>query len=74
MLKGCGRKRSDDSMAALVVMNEDPIIEDLNRHFSSEAKLWEAIQEAHLDNLSRKQKAQVCNSLYFFKYQENKIK
>lgn len=52
MLKGCGRKRSDDSMATLVVMNEDPIMEDLNRHFSSEEKLWEAIQEAHFDNLA----------------------
>ncbi|XP_065218549.1 cardioactive peptide [Planococcus citri] len=45
---GCGRKRSDESMAALLEMNSEPAIEELNRQILSQAKLLEAIQEARL--------------------------
>lgn len=56
---GCGKKRSekpepeqtlpetmDDSLGTLLDLNSEPAIEDLTRQIMSEAKLWEAIQEA----------------------------
>ncbi|XP_023937775.2 cardioactive peptide [Bicyclus anynana] len=68
---GCGRKRSsptrpipelvrqrqyvdEDGFAPL--MESDNAIEDLSRQILSEAKLWEAIQEASADIARRKQR------------------
>lgn len=60
---GCGKKRSmtneehpknfdnqlsaDDSLGSLLDLNSEPAVEDLMRQIMSEAKLWEAIQEAN---------------------------
>ncbi|XP_075221459.1 crustacean cardioactive peptide [Lycorma delicatula] len=52
---GCGRKRSDESMATLVDLNSEPAVEELSRQILSEAKLWEAIQEARQEILRRRQ-------------------
>nr|ADO87033.1 cardioactive peptide isoform B [Rhodnius prolixus] len=52
---GCGKKRSDESMATLVDLNSEPAVEELSRQILSEAKLWEAIQEARMELLNRKQ-------------------
>jgi hypothetical protein len=52
---GCGKKRSDESMGTLVDMNSEPAVEDLSRQILSEAKLWEAIQEARIELLRRRQ-------------------
>ncbi|XP_023709684.1 cardioactive peptide isoform X2 [Cryptotermes secundus] len=52
---GCGKKRSDESMGTLVDMNSEPAVEDLSRQILSEAKLWEAIQEARVELLRRRQ-------------------
>jgi hypothetical protein len=57
---GCGKKRSDESMGTLVQMNSEPAVEDLSRQILSEAKLWEAIQEARIELLRRRQE-QVCH-------------
>ncbi|XP_025409870.1 cardioactive peptide isoform X1 [Sipha flava] len=48
---GCGRKRSDESMATLVDLRSEPAVEELSRQILSEAKLWEAIQEARVELL-----------------------
>uniref|UniRef100_A0A8D8YKB0 Cardioactive peptide n=2 Tax=Cacopsylla melanoneura TaxID=428564 RepID=A0A8D8YKB0_9HEMI len=53
---GCGKKRADESMGTLVEMNSEPAVEELSRQILSEAKLWEAIQEARLELMRRKQK------------------
>lgn len=50
---GCGRKRADESMATLVDLNSEPAVEELSRQILSEAKLWEAIQEARQELLRR---------------------
>uniref|UniRef100_A0A1B6GJ26 Crustacean cardioactive peptide n=1 Tax=Cuerna arida TaxID=1464854 RepID=A0A1B6GJ26_9HEMI len=52
---GCGRKRSDESMATLVDLNSEPAVEELSRQILSEAKLWEAIQEARVELLRKHQ-------------------
>jgi Arthropod cardioacceleratory peptide 2a. len=52
---GCGKKRSDESMGTLVDLNSEPAVEDLSRQILSEAKLWEAIQEARVELLRRRQ-------------------
>lgn len=56
---GCGKKRSDnsiteeqsqpeeESVSEMLDINSEPAIEDLMRQIMSEAKLWEAIQEAN---------------------------
>lgn len=46
----------DDSMETLIGMSSEPAVEDLSRQIMSEAKLWEAIQEASAE-LSRRRKA-----------------
>ncbi|XP_065339047.1 cardioactive peptide [Cloeon dipterum] len=51
---GCGRKRSDESIGTLVEMNQEPILSDLNRQILSEAKLWEAIQDARNELLRQR--------------------
>ncbi|CAH0395365.1 unnamed protein product [Bemisia tabaci] len=48
---GCGRKRSDESMP-LIDLNAEPV-EEISRQILSEAKLWEAIQEARLELLKK---------------------
>ncbi|KAI5706332.1 hypothetical protein M8J75_007062 [Diaphorina citri] len=54
---GCGKKRSaSESMGTLVEMNSEPAVEELSRQILSEAKLWEAIQEARLELLRRREK------------------
>lgn len=52
---GCGKKRSDESMGSLVDLNSEPAVEDLSRQILSEAKLWEAIQEARAELIRRRQ-------------------
>lgn len=42
-------------MATLVDLRSEPAVEELSRQILSEAKLWEAIQEARLE-LMRQQK------------------
>lgn len=64
VIPGCGRKRSDESMATLVDLNSEPAVEDLSRQILSEAKLWEAIQEARVE-LLRKHNEQVNLSVNF---------
>nr|QHB80540.1 crustacean cardioactive peptide [Carabus violaceus] len=59
---GCGRKRSNlpplsrvmeqdtpdmENLGTLLDLSAEPAVEDLSRQIMSEAKLWEAIQEAH---------------------------
>ncbi|XP_056637896.1 cardioactive peptide [Diorhabda carinulata] len=65
---GCGRKRSnlpaltsqgeemDESINSLLELSAEPAVEDLSRQIMSEAKLWEAIQEANVELKRRKQK------------------
>ncbi|KAL3278232.1 hypothetical protein HHI36_013570 [Cryptolaemus montrouzieri] len=64
---GCGRKRSnipaltkdgeelDDSISTLLELNAEPAVENLSRQIMSEAKLWEAIQEANMELNRRRQ-------------------
>lgn len=63
LVAGCGRKRSpnqeneheinfsngiaDDSLGDLLDLNSEPAVEDLMRQIMSQAKMWEAIQEAN---------------------------
>lgn len=42
-------------MATLVDLNSEPAVEELSRQILSEAKLWEAIQEARQEILRRRQ-------------------
>lgn len=64
IIAGCGRKRSnfpplsgatfqnevlDESLGSLLELSAEPAIEDLSRQIMSEAKLWEAIQEANME-------------------------
>lgn len=49
MFTGCGKKRSDESMAGLVELNSEPAVEELSKQILSEAKLWEALQEARAE-------------------------
>ena len=42
-------------MGTLVELNSEPAVEDLSRQILSEAKLWEAIQEARVELLRRRQ-------------------
>ncbi|XP_046385282.1 uncharacterized protein LOC124155484 [Ischnura elegans] len=58
---GCGRKRSegelmqsgpDETLSTLLELNSEPAVAELSRQILSEAKLWEAIQEAR-DEMSR---------------------
>ncbi|XP_049801158.1 cardioactive peptide [Schistocerca nitens] len=51
---GCGKKRSDESVGTLLEMNSEPAVADLSRQILSEAKLWEAIQEARAELLARR--------------------
>ncbi|KAJ8938361.1 hypothetical protein NQ318_004986, partial [Aromia moschata] len=65
---GCGKKRSnlpaltdkgeemDESINSLLELSAEPAVEDLSRQIMSEAKLWEAIQEANVELNRRKQK------------------
>lgn len=50
-------------MATLVDLRSEPAVEELSRQILSEAKLWEAIQEARVELLrqSRKNKAVSLN-------------
>lgn len=56
IFSGCGKKRSDESMGTLVEMNSEPAVAELSRQILSEAKLWEAIQEARLELMRRREK------------------
>lgn len=62
LVPGCGRKRSsnqdierelnasnglDDTLGDLLDLNSEPAVEDLMRQIMSQAKMWEAIQEAN---------------------------
>nr|CAD7592107.1 unnamed protein product [Timema genevievae] len=59
---GCGKKRSDESMGTLVDLNSEPAVEELSRQILSEAKLWEAIQEARIELLRRRQEQQMLSN------------
>lgn len=50
-------------MATLVDLNSEPAVEELSRQILSEAKLWEAIQEARME-LLRRRNQQVLLHLY----------
>ncbi|KAG5876217.1 hypothetical protein JTB14_010424 [Gonioctena quinquepunctata] len=64
---GCGKKRSnlpaltdngeemDESINSLLELSAEPAVEDLSRQIMSEAKIWEAIQEANVELNRRKQ-------------------
>ncbi|GLH03803.1 Cardioactive peptide, partial [Gryllus bimaculatus] len=52
---GCGKKRADESLGTLVELNSEPAVAELSRQILSEAKLWEAIQEARAELLRRRQ-------------------
>ncbi|KAH0808869.1 cardioactive peptide isoform X3 [Tenebrio molitor] len=66
---GCGRKRSnlpaltdqgeiiDESLGSLLELSAEPAVEDLSRQIMSEAKLWEAIQEANMELHRRRQES-----------------
>lgn len=47
--------RSDDSMSTLIDLNAEPAVAELSRQILSEAKLWEAMQEAR-EELERRRK------------------
>ena len=67
-VSGCGRKRSnlpsltaegeeiEDSINRILELSAEPAVEDLSRQIMSEAKLWEAIQEANVELNRRRQK------------------
>ncbi|KAJ8919093.1 hypothetical protein NQ315_012078 [Exocentrus adspersus] len=67
MSPSCGKKRSnlpaltekgeemDESINSLLELSAEPAVEDLSRQIMSEAKLWEAIQEANMELNRRKQ-------------------
>lgn len=46
----------DESINSLLELSAEPAVEDLSRQIMSEAKLWEAIQEANVELNRRKQK------------------
>ncbi|KAB0790073.1 hypothetical protein PPYR_11103 [Photinus pyralis] len=66
---GCGHKRSnlpaltnrgepvEESIGSLLELSGEPAVEDLSRQIMSEAKLWEAIQEANVELARRKQES-----------------
>ncbi|NP_001280497.1 similar to crustacean cardioactive peptide precursor [Tribolium castaneum] len=66
---GCGRKRSnlpalpeqsevvDENLGSLLELSAEPAVEDLSRQIMSEAKLWEAIQEANMELHRRRQES-----------------
>lgn len=65
---GCGRKRSnipaltsngeaEESLGSLLELSAEPAVEDLSRQIMSEAKLWEAIQEANMELSRRRQES-----------------
>ncbi|KAF4517168.1 hypothetical protein B566_EDAN005598 [Ephemera danica] len=54
-MSSCGRKRSDDTMAALPdLQGSEPAVAELSRQILSEAKMWEAIQEARAEIQQRR--------------------
>ncbi|XP_055607940.1 cardioactive peptide [Uranotaenia lowii] len=46
---------NEDSLSNLIDLNTEPAVEDLMRQIMSEAKLWEAIQEANREIYLQKQ-------------------
>ncbi|XP_055642214.1 cardioactive peptide isoform X2 [Toxorhynchites rutilus septentrionalis] len=50
-----GYDPNEDSLANLLDLNTEPAVEDLMRQIMSEAKLWEAIQEANREIYLQKQ-------------------
>lgn len=71
MCVGCGRKRSDESMATLVDLRSEPAVEELSRQILSEAKLWEAIQEARVELLRQEKQNKAVSriqSVYLYVY------
>lgn len=61
---GCGRKRSDESMATLVDLRSEPAVEEISRQIMSEAKLWEAIQEARLELIRQQRQNKAVSITY----------
>lgn len=54
---------NDDTLSTLIDLNAEPAVEDLMRQIMSEAKLWEAIQEAGREILIQKQNGKTSNQL-----------
>lgn len=53
----------EDSIESLLDLSSEPAVEDLSRQIMSEAKMWEAIQEAGAELMRRKQLTK-SNNLY----------
>lgn len=53
----------DESINSLLELNDEPGVEDLSRQIMSEAKLWEAIQEANVELNRRKHQQRNRNSM-----------
>ncbi|XP_055542066.1 cardioactive peptide [Wyeomyia smithii] len=53
---------NEDSLANLIDLNTEPAVEDLMRQIMSEAKLWEAIQEANREIFLQKQNHKAGNA------------
>lgn len=47
----------DESIGSLLQLSAEPAVEDLSRQIMSEAKLWEAIQEANVELARHKQES-----------------
>lgn len=50
-------------MATLVDLRSEPAVEELSRQIMSEAKLWEAIQEARLELLRQQRTNKAVSSI-----------
>lgn len=46
---------TDENLGTLLDLSAEPAVEDLSRQIMSEAKLWEAIQEANMEIMRQKQ-------------------
>lgn len=44
----------DDTLGDLLDLNSEPAVEDLMRQIMSQAKMWEAIQEANREMIMQK--------------------
>lgn len=48
---------AEESLGSLLELSAEPAVEDLSRQIMSEAKLWEAIQEANMELTRRRQES-----------------
>lgn len=52
-------------MATLVELNSEPAVEELSKQILSEAKLWEAIQEARAELRRREEQVKVRRCMHY---------